>query len=169
MKKISYLIIILSSFLFCNLSQANIRYIDINFILQNSFEGKKIIDELNLIKKKNEELFNSKKKDLDTQQNNLKKIKNITQQEEFQKRVSDLKLKIDEFNVLKENKIISFEKIKKEKLDNFFALLDEILSNYIKINKLSIVLDNKNVVIADKSLDITNEILNLINKKINYE
>ena len=50
MKKILFFIIILSNFLFISLSKASIGYIDINFILQNSVKGKKIIDELNFKK-----------------------------------------------------------------------------------------------------------------------
>ena len=165
MKKILFFIIILSNFLFISLSNASIGYIDINFILQNSVKGKKIIDELNSLKKNNEKLFNSKKKELDLKRVNLNKIKNITSEKEYQEKISELKKNIDEFNSFQNDKILLFEKLKKEKLDNFFVYLDEILSNYIASNKLKIVIDKKDIIIAEDSLDITKDILILTNKK----
>ena len=165
MKKILFFIIILSNFLFISLSNASIGYIDINFILQNSVKGKKIIDELNSLKKNNEKLFNSKKKELDLKRVNLNKIKNITPEKEYQEKISELKKNIDEFNSFQNDKILLFEKLKKEKLDNFFVYLDKILSNYIAANKLKIVIDKKDIVIAEDSLDITKDILFLINKQ----
>ena len=165
MKKILFFIIILSNFLFISLSNASIGYIDINFILQNSVKGKKIIDELNSLKKNNEKLFNSKKKELDLKRVNLNKIKNITSEKEYQEKISELKKNIDEFNSFQNDKILLFEKLKKEKLDNFFVYLDEILSNYIASNKLKIVIDKKDIIIADDSLDITKDILILTNKQ----
>ena len=165
MKKILFFIIILSNFLFISLSNASIGYIDINFILQNSVKGKKIIDELNSLKKNNEKLFNSKKKELDLKRVNLNKIKNITPEKEYQEKISELKKNIDEFNSFQNDKILLFEKLKKEKLDNFFVYLDEILSNYIASNKLKIVIDKKDIIIAEDSLDITKDILILTNKQ----
>ena len=165
MKKILFFIIILSNFLFISLSKASIGYIDINFILQNSVKGKKIIDELNSLKKNNEKLFNSKKKELDLKRVNLNKIKNITPEKEYQEKISELKKNIDEFNSFQNDKILLFEKLKKEKLDNFFVYLDEILSNYIASNKLKIVIDKKDIIIAEDSLDITKDILILTNKQ----
>ena len=165
MKKILFFIIILSNFLFISLSKASIGYIDINFILQNSVKGKKIIDELNSLKKNNEKLFNSKKKELDLKRVNLNKIKNITPEKEYQEKISELKKNIDEFNSFQNDKILLFEKLKKEKLDNFFVYLDEILSNYIASNKLKIVIDKKDIIIAEDSLDITEDILILTNKQ----
>ena len=164
MKKIVYLSVIFYSFLFSIKCQASIAYLDVNHILQNSYDGKKIIEELDLLKKNNENLFNLKTQNLENQRKKLNKIKNITYEEEFKKKILELKIKIDEFNQLKKDKLLSYEQFKEEKLNNFFVSLNEILSNYIKVNKIKIIIDNKNIVIADKSLDITNDILNLINK-----
>ena len=99
MKKIVYLsVIIFYSFLFSIKCQASIAYLDVNHILQNSYDGKKIIEELDLLKKNNENLFNLKTQNLENQRKKLNKIKNITDEEEFKKKILELKLKIDEFN-----------------------------------------------------------------------
>ena len=164
MKKILYILVMFYFSSYYTICHASIGYLDINHILQNSYDGKKLIEELNVLKKNNEDLFNLKTKDLEQQQEKLNKIKNITEEVEFQKKILELKLKIDEFNQFKEEKLLSYEQFKKEKLNNFFVSLNEILSNYIKDNKIQIIIDNKNIVIADKSLDITDDILNLINK-----
>ena len=163
MKKFFNLLILLIFLPIINFSEAKIGYVDVNYILQNSNEGKKIIYELNIEKKKNDDLIKSKKKDLETQQNNINQIKNITEQDELQKKILELKMNIDKFNKFKEDQVMSYEKIKKDKLDSFFISLNEILISYIEINEIKIIIDNKNIVIADKSLDFTNEILTLVN------
>ena len=164
MKKVLYFIFLLNLIFFNNLTQASIGFIDVNYILQNSNDGKKIINEIKILKKKNDDLINLKKNDIENQQNNLIKIKNITQEEEFQKKVSELQVKINEFNLFEQNKAMLYEKLKKEKLDTFFVSLNKVLRNYIQNNNIQIVIDNKNIVIADETLNISNEILNLINK-----
>ena len=164
MKKILYLLILFNILIPIKSAEASMGYIDVNYILKNSKDGKKLIQELNIIKNENENLINLKKKHLDAQQTKLNNIKNITQEEEFQKKANELNLEIKEFNDFKKDKILSFEKIKDKKLDDFFDSLNEILINYIKINDINIIIDKENIIIANSSLDLTNEILDLINK-----
>ncbi len=165
MKKILFFHILFTWFVFINLAEASVGYIDINFLLQESNKGKKLIDELNIIKQNNEDLFNSKQNELENEKNNLNKIKNITAEDEFKKKVSELQKKINDFNTFKNDKILLFDELKKSKLNNFFASLNEILDNYVKKNEIKIILDKKNVIIAEQSLDITDEILTLINRE----
>ena len=53
-------------------------------------------------------------------------------------------------------------KAKKELMDN----LNVILTDFANKNEISFILNKKNVVIAKKDLDITDDIINLLNQKI---
>ena len=58
-------------------------------------------------------------------------------------------------------------KKKNEEIKIFFNKVDPILKKYMSQNSIKIVLDKKNVLIATDSLDITEDIYNLINKELN--
>ena len=44
--------------------------------------------------------------------------------------------------------------------------LNPIIKNYMQEKKIRIVLDKKNILLADESLDITKEIIDQLNKKL---
>ena len=65
----------------------------------------------------------------------------------------------------KKKKIVkSLETRKKKELDIFFKNLNKIMNVYMKENSINIILDKKNVVMASVKNDISNEIIELINK-----
>ena len=154
-------------FLFSSFSTyAQIVYIDINFILNSSEVGKslniyikKIRDENNTSYKEIEGQFIRKEKELLAQQNILKK-------EEF-----DQKLKIlsNEINIYKTEKKSSLNKLKKIQLDNtkkILEILNPIITNYVDKNSISLVVPKKNIIVGKKNLDITDEIVKLLNDKV---
>ena len=61
-------------------------------------------------------------------------------------------------NELNDKRVIA----KKELMEN----LNTILTNFANNNDISYILDKKNVVIAKKDLDITDDIIILLNQKI---
>ena len=44
--------------------------------------------------------------------------------------------------------------------------LNPILKDYMKEKKIRIVLDKKSILLGDENLDITNDIMNIINQKL---
>ena len=48
--------------------------------------------------------------------------------------------------------------------DIFFKSLNEIMNVYMKENSISIIIDKKNIVMAAVKNDISNEIIDLVNK-----
>ncbi len=44
--------------------------------------------------------------------------------------------------------------------------LNPIIKEYMKEKKIRMVLDKKSLLLADENLDITNDIINLLNKKL---
>ena len=46
------------------------------------------------------------------------------------------------------------------------SIINPILSDYSKVNNISIILQKKNVVLAKTDLNITNKIINILNSKI---
>jgi len=145
-------------------ANTNIKFIDIEFLIQNSVEGQKLIKELDKKKKDNLNLLKKKEDFLRRKEKELQKKKNIITKDEFNKEVSELRNDIDLFN--KERNKINDE-FNQDRLKKLSILIDEfnkVINNYIDNNSIDIVIDKKNLYMGKKSSDITSEILSKLNK-----
>jgi len=70
------------------------------------------------------------------------------------------------FNKEREEAFLKFEKEKKEKLNNFLLKITPLIEIFVKENSINIVLNEKNLFIASKNFDITNQIIEIVNKNI---
>ena len=91
--------------------------------------------------------------------------KNILSKEDFDKKINELKKEIVLFKESKNNLSIEFEKKRKEQLNSFMQIIRPVIEDYITKNSITLVFNQKNLFIADKKYDITDEILKIINKK----
>ena len=145
-------------------AKENIVFIDLNYVLNKSNNGKKILDELNNINEKNKKKFSNEESQLDKERNDIKKLKNIISKEEYNKKVALFQEKVELYNKEKTKIIKSFENKKKKELDNFFINLNNIMNIYMKENEISLIIEKKNIVMAATKNDISNKILELVNK-----
>jgi len=145
-------------------AKENIVFIDLNYVLNKSNDGKKILEELKNISEINKEKFNKEERLLEKERNDIKKLKNIISKDEYNKKVSLFQEKVEIYNKEKSNILKSFENKKKKELDIFFKSLNEIMNVYMKENSISIIIDKKNIVMAAVKNDISNEIIDLVNK-----
>ena len=148
------------------LAQADekIAFFDLDEVLNKSISGKNIVLKIEKINKKNFKDIEIIKKKLQTLKENLDTKKNILSEEEFKIQFASLQKELKTFN--ESNKTISdeFEKVKQKELEQFLNLITPIIEEYIKENSISIVLNKKNVFIAKKEYDITENIIELVNK-----
>ena len=70
------------------------------------------------------------------------------------------------FNKEREETFLKFEKEKKEKLNSFLLKITPLIEIFVKENSINIVLNEKNLFIASKNFDITNQIIEIVNKNI---
>ena len=145
-------------------AKENIVFIDLNYVLNKSNDGKKILEKLKNISEINKEKFNKEERLLEKERNDIKKLKNIISKDEYNKKVSLFQEKVEIYNKEKSNILKSFENKKKKELDIFFKSLNEIMNVYMKENSISIIIDKKNIVMAAVKNDISNEIIDLVNK-----
>lgn len=164
-----YLIVLI--FFFLNLTTIaypnNIVYIDMNYILSNSNYGKSIFNELENINKTNIKELETKEKILKDLEKKITNQKNILSKEDLEKKINDLKKKIVVFNKNKDELSKEFNVYKNKQITDFMKNIEPLVSNYIKKNSITIVLDKKNVIIGEKDFDITLKILEIVDKNIN--
>ena len=147
-------------------AQNQITFINLEYILNNTISGKKIINEIDNLKKKNELKFSELENEIKLKEQNLINKRNILSDNELEKNYIELKKEIDQFNLNKQNFIVNFEKIKKNKLDQYFVKISPLIEAYIIENSISLVLNQKDVFIGNKKNDITKDVVELINNKI---
>ena len=146
-------------------AENNIAFIDIDKIINESELGKKIYKNVeDNFKKENKKLIEIEK-NLITKEQEILKQKNILSEDELNKKITNLKKEINDFQ--KKRKLLNekFNKIKVEKTNEMVQSLNEILSKYAENNDISLVIQKKFIVIAKTGLDITNEILKIFNKE----
>ena len=162
--KIFKILVIIFSF---NISFADTPYyLDFKYVLNQSTAGKKAQETL---KKK---LDQGIKKISTTEKSLLEEEKKIIQQkklikpEEYKKKVEELRSKVSKLQKERNNLLQNIAKqrgnAKKELLKN----LNPILEDYMKEKNIIMIIDKKNLLLADKKLDITKEITNLLNQKL---
>jgi len=142
-----------------------IAFIDLNYILSESISGKKILTELNTLSINNEKKFESTERKLNKKKDEIKKLKNIISENEYLKKINEFEKDVEIYNKEKSSIINTFENLKKKELDIFFSSLNEIMSIYMKENNISIIIEKKSIIMADKFSNITNNVLKLVNKK----
>ena len=167
MKIFYFLISIYLIFLNITFSTADekIVFIDLDYILSESNEGKKILAKLEIDNSKNLKFFESEEEKLKQENESIKRLKNILSENEYNKKINLFKNKVNAYNLKKTNTIKLFEETKNSELNIFFIKLNEIMNNFMQENSINLILDKKNIVMANNKNDISTDILNLVNKK----
>jgi outer membrane protein len=135
-------------------------------VLNSTKVGSSFIKQIIKIEKVNSAKFKKKAEELKDKEAKIIAQKNILDSDEFNKKVSNLRSQITDYN-LNRQKIL--KSIKKKKIDNtteLLKLINPLIAKYSEDNSISIILQKKDIVVGRNNLDITNNIIEIINKNI---
>jgi len=163
-KNIIFKVLLFFLFQTTNVYSNDIAYIDLDLLFSDSTKGKKIISKLNDINKKNQEQLKIKENEIINLKEELDKQKNILNQEELNKKISNINNIAKEFSDLRQNIIRNYEKIKNDELKMFFNDISPLLQEYMSNKSIKIIFDKKNIFLANNDYDVTSEILEIIEK-----
>ncbi len=165
MKKIVCIIIILISSTITYAENA-VYFVDADSLLNNSEYGKKIVNKLKNINSKNISDLEKDEKELKKIEDEINKIKNIITEEELNKKISDLKDKIIIYRKKKDTKFREYDDYKNKELNEFFAKITPFIEKFMEINSIQIILEKKNIFIANSKYDKTDLLIQFMNKNI---
>ena len=165
-KKIFTILIVMLSFNTFSYSQDKIVYLDLDKVVSNTKAGKSIIDKLEKSKQAALQKFEKKEKDLKKKEDEIKKQKNIISEDEFKKKLVEFRKEVARFSQDRKKLINEFNQKKKIEFDEFFKKISPIIENYVTEKNIDILLDKKNIFIASKEKNITQEIIKIIDSKI---
>ena len=147
-------------------AEQKIAYLDMKFVLNNSKAGKGAQDFLQKSFKENQKKFLDEENALKKKENDLLAQKTILTKKEYQKKSDDLRKKVIDYQ---SERRTALDKISRQKTDARMKLLkklDPILKSYIKEGNISLVIDKKTVLIGNSELDITNIIVEKLNREL---
>ena len=140
--------------------------VDIDYLLNNSKAGKNIQEQLKKINDARIKEIKSKDKLFKDKEAKLIAQKKILSEQEFAKKVNDLKKEVINSNSLRKKEMEQSNKKRNDALSKLLKEINKLLIEYSEKTKISMMLDKKNVIISKNENDITKEILNLLDKKI---
>ena len=141
-------------------------YLDLDIIMTNSKAGKSINAQLEKKHKKNIKNFQKIEEELKKEETEIISQKSVISKEEFEKKIIILRDKANNYRKERNNNIDNLNNERMNATTKMIALIKPILSDYSQKNSISLIIQKRNIIIGKTSLDITPDILEIVDKKI---
>ena len=139
---------------------------NVDKIMQESIAGKSIKNQLEKIYNKDLEKFKKNDEILKKKEKKIIAQKNIMSQEDFQKELTSLRSEIINFQREQVKSRDNINKLRIGATNKLISKLSPILKEYAKENSISLILQKKNIIMGKKELDITDDVLKIVDEKI---
>ena len=147
-------------------SEQKIAFIDMDKIISTSKSGTSILKQLTDLNNKNLKFLKDEEKMFKEKEKKLISQKNIISETDFQTKIDELRSEINAYNQNRNIMIRDFKQLKIDSTNKLLILINPILLKYSNDNGISIILQKKNIVIGQNELDITNEIIKIVNNDV---
>ena len=94
------------------------------------------------------------------------KQKKLITEEEYRKKVSELRQSVTELQKKRKNLLDKVAKERSQARVELLKALNPIIQDYMNKNRIRMVLDKKDLILADEKLEITEQIMSVLNKKL---
>ena len=165
MKKL-YLIIFFIVSSSYSYAEEKVVYLDVNYLLSESKVGIYVNSNLKKISDENNKLFKNFEAELKSDEENLLTQQNILKKKDYDKKISELRNKFKSYQEKKNNKNKDLSLLRNNAGNVILKNINEIMTEYSKNNSISLVIQKQSIIIGKTELDVTNDILELLNKKI---
>ena len=149
------------------IANTSIAFIDMDKVISLSKPGSSIMSQLNSLSSQNSKKFESEAKKIKEQETKLISQKKILSEVDFQSNINKLKLEIKNYNDNRDKINNDFNKLRIDSTNKLLKLINPILVSYSNDKSISLILKKRDLVIGKTELDITDEIILIINKDIN--
>ena len=145
---------------------AEIRYVDFRYVLNESKAGKEA--QVYLKKKLDTGIkdLQAKEKSIQDEEKKIIQQKKLISAEEYKKQVKALREKVSSLQIKRNNLLDNVAKQRAKARSELLKTLNPIIKEYMQEKKIRMVVDKKSLLLADENLDITNDIIGILNKKL---
>ena len=147
-------------------AENKIAYLDLDFILSNTNVGKSLFEKIKKFESDKFKELNDKEQKLIDEENKILASKNIISKDELNKKISKFQVKLKNYKNLRLDEINLLKKKRNEDILNLLKSINPLIEKYMNENSISILIDKKNIFIADKKSDITKNLIDLINTNL---
>jgi len=147
-------------------SEQKIVFIDMDRVLSTSKPGSSILKQLTELNNKNFKFLKNEEKKFQEKETKLISQKNIISEADFKNKVNELKSEIKNYNQNRNKMLADFKRLKKDNTNNFLELINPMLIKFLNDKEISFIIQKKYLVIAEAELDITDEVIKIINTEV---
>jgi len=168
MKDITKKFIIFLTLFFINLNlNADVPYyVDFKYILNQSTAGKKAQNSLKNKLEQGLKKLSEQEKNILKEEKQLIQQKKLIKPDEYKGKVDSLRSKVLKLQKERDNLLKSVSKQRLTARNELLKNLNPIISEYMQEKKIRMVVDKKSILLADQNLDITKQIIEILNKKL---
>jgi outer membrane protein len=148
-------------------SNEKIVYIDMNAVINNSKAGISINNQMKKLIDQNNKEYEKLEKKLIKEENELLKKKNVIEPQKFNEEIKKFQSKISNFRKERKEKINDITNKNIKAKNELVSHVTKILAEHSTKNETILILNKESIVIGKKDNEITEEILDLLNKKVN--
>ncbi|WP_415287002.1 OmpH family outer membrane protein [Candidatus Pelagibacter sp. Uisw_104] len=147
-------------------SEQKIAFIDLDKVISTSKSGSSILKQLTDLNKKNLQFLKDEEKKFQEKETKLISQKNIISENDFKNKVNELKTEIKNYNQNRNKMLADFNKLKIDNTNNLLKLINPILVKFSNDKEIAIILQKKDLVVAKTQLDITDEVIKIVNSEV---
>lgn len=147
-------------------SDNTVAYINLDLILSKSNSGKILISELKEFESQILENFKKQEKELKKEENQILSTQNIVSKEEFKIKVKNFRNKLNKIESDKKKSLIEFKKKKNKEILKLLELVNPLIEEIMNNKGIELLLEKKSVFIAKSNNDITNIVIESMNKNV---
>ena len=143
-----------------------IMYVDLDYVLSNSNPGKKLFEELKNRENSKITELKEKEKNLKNEENKILGSRNLISEDQLNINIENFQKKLNDYKNYNKSEIDKLQEKRNEEVKNLLNKINSIIEIYMDENSISMLLDKKNIYIAHKKYDISDILIELINKNI---
>ena len=141
-------------------------FLDFKYILNESDAGKKAQKFLKNRLEKGLKLIKEKELNIQEQEKKIIQQKKVLSVDEYKKKVQNLRSQVSSLQKERNDLLETVAKQRSKARSELLKNLNPLIKEYMNEKKIRMVVDKKSLLLADENLDITEEIIARLNKKL---
>ena len=149
-----------------NYPNTSIGVLDLNRVLLDAKAAKRASEEIDQIAQNIENELKKSDSDMINEQNKLIEAQSIMAPEAFEKKRIEYEKNIQNYNISRQEKLFSIDKLIEKSRNDILDELKPILEEISEEKGITILLEKGTVLLNAETMDITNEVIKRLNKAL---
>ncbi len=149
-----------------NYPNTSIGVLDLNKVLLDAKAAKRAAEEIDKIAKNVENELLSSDENMINEQNKLIEAQSIMAPEAFELKRKEYEEKVQNYNIERQQKLLSVDKLVENSRNQILDKLKPILEEMSEAKGITVILEKGTVLLNAESMDITDEVIKVLNKEL---